>query len=134
MTDWMLDDSDFINKHCTIPPKPDNRGYPDGAASPPFDWEGSHWKEGYPDKPGWYAVALFDDSAWHQSCFGLPVERAFYEGDCKWSRRKGKRNSLMHEKYYYEDFESHCITYRYYVEYWCEIPESGELPRCYFDW
>lgn len=134
MTDWMLEHSDFINEHCTSPQEPDDRGWPVGAASPPFDWEGSHWKEGYPDKPGWYAVALSDDSAYRQSFIGLPVERAYYEGDYKWSRRKGKRNSLMREKYYYEDYEGHCMLHRYCVEYWCEIPESGKLPQCYFNW
>lgn len=126
--------SEIIRKHCTMP-KNDKRSFPDAAASAPFDWDGIHWNEGDPDSPGWYAVALFDeDDCGYSSYIRLPVERAYYEGDGKWSRRKGKRNSLMHEKYYLDDGEGCCLSYRYYVEYWCKIPESGKLPQCYFNW
>jgi len=121
--------------HLYKMPDNDNRGFHDKAASAPFDVDGFHWKEGYPDKPGYYQVALATE--FNNSFYGLPVEKAYYEGDCHWSRRKCKRDSLLHRKDWWppeEPGETGFEYYEYSVEYWCELPESRELLPCRFNW
>ena len=80
----------YLYKHCTIP-KNDNRNYPRGSAGAPMDFDGYHWKDGDPQNPGWYAVALFDSEYCGCNGISLPVERAYFNGN-NWSRRHGKRN------------------------------------------
>ncbi len=120
--------------HAFTFPKNDNRCFPDEAASAPFDVDGYHWKEylQFPETPGYYMVALAKE--YGNSYLGLPVEKAYYMGAGEWSRRRCPRNSLLRQKYYWEDEDGSCMLYTYYVEYWCEIPESGELLPCIFDW
>jgi hypothetical protein len=120
------------NGHVFTMPENDTRGFPDTSADAPFDVDGYHWKEGWPDKPGYYAVALAKE--WFNSPFYLPVEKAYYEGNYHWSRRRCPRGSLLHEKYIWEDEDGSCECYTYYPEYWCEIPESGELIPCLFNY
>lgn len=124
----------FLKKHNAFMPKNDHRGYPDGAASPPFDIDGCHWKEGYPETPGYYAVALNAYDYPHMCITSLPVEKLYYEGERQWSRRRCSRTSLMHEKYFLDEGDSCGWCWTYYPEYWCEIPESGKLPPCIFDY
>ena len=124
----------FMKKHNMHMPKNDNRSYPDGAFSPPFDADGCHWEDGDPKQSGYYAIALISDSHPHGYLYSLPVEKAYYDVDKGWSRRRCSRDSLLHKKYYYEDGDGHGWLYEYYPEYWCEIPKSGILPPCCFNY
>jgi len=113
-------------------PKEDNRNYPREAASAPFDVDGYHWKTGFPKRKGWYMVALAAE--YGNSFMGLPVEKAYYKGRYKWDRSKSSEDSLLKETTWWEDEDGCCELPKYYVEYWCEIPESDELLPCLFDW
>lgn len=120
------------NGHTFSMPENDNRSIPFGAADSAFDVDGYHWKDGDPEKPGYYMIALsHDPSSGIKDMFSLHVEKGYYEGKEKgWSRRKCSRNSYLHEKYSLDEGRGPHLFYTYDVEYWCEIPESGELLPC----
>ena len=116
----------------------DDRCYPQGAAGPPVN---RSWKDGDPPVKGWYAVALLDNEhigRMYGYIYELPVIRARWTGK-KWRRDKYTR---LWEKYCefptMEDCEE-CPSlkpdteiwyWKYDVEYWCELPGDGYLPRC----
>jgi len=122
----------FKDGHLYKMPNKDKRSHPDCAASAPFDVDGYHWRTGYPRKPGYYQLALTRE--FETSFVRLPVVKAYYEGNHVWSRRKCPHNSLLRVKERWEDEDGYCYVYAYYPEYWCELPESGELLPCRFDW
>lgn len=121
----------FNDGHLYKMPVTDNRSFPNEAASAPFDVDGYHWKTGYPEKPGYYQLALSKE--YNNSFIGLPVVKAYYDGK-DWSRRKCPRNSLLREKYYWHDEDGACELYTYYPEYWCELTKTEELLPCRFNW
>lgn len=119
------------NGHIFTMPENDKRSIPYGAADTAFDVDGFHWKDGDPSEAGYYMVALSVDpsSGSSGSHASLPVEKAYYDGK-EWSRRKCSRKSLLREKYYLDEGYGGCLFYLYDIEYWCEIPDSGELLPC----
>ena len=122
----------FHDGHLYKMPDKDNRSYPDGAASAPFDVDGYHWKTGNPEKSGYYQLAISHD--YHNSFMGLPDVKTYYSKRWGWSRKKCEENSLFTEQYWLDDGEGAAWFYSYYPEYWCELPESGELLPCRFNW
>ena len=124
--------------------KNDDRCYPRGAAAPPYDVNGVRWHDRWPEKPGWYHVALIPDP--HRGLlYGLRVARMYYDGET-WIRvphpdadefeiEDVRRTQLLPNELYEENDplseEEEYVEFPYYEpEYWHDIHE--EMIPCRF--